>query len=178
MKAKMRRTAHSIAVTLLIAALVPLGLTVSAGSASAASCSGYSCHGLDPSGRCTDTASAWKNVTINDPLDPEAVAILYNKYSKPCNSNWAWASLTPEGYNAGLSMVVIITTLDSHGNLESMCYPGPGNTGHLNEYCYNYNYRGTLPAYTDMVDGTHVTQAYAYVYGDGGALIASAEVDL
>src|ERR1039457_6927309 len=40
-----------------------------------------------------------------------------------------------------------------------------------------YNYRGTLPAYTDMVDGTHVTQAYCYVYDHGGALFASAEVD-
>jgi hypothetical protein len=104
------------------------------------------------------------------------VAILYNKYSKLCNSNWAWAWLTPEGYNVGLSMVVIVTTLDCHGNLESMCYPGPGNTGHLNEYCYNY--RGTLPAYTAMVDGTNVTQAYAYVYDHGGARVASAEVDL
>jgi hypothetical protein len=39
----------------------------------------------------TDTASAWTNVSINDPLAPEAAAILFNKYSKPCNSNWAWA---------------------------------------------------------------------------------------
>lgn len=173
MKKEMKRTAHSIAVTLLIAALVPLGLTVSATSASAASCSGYSCHGLDPSGRCTDTASAWTDVNSN----LENVAILYNKYSKPCNSNWAWAQLSPWAAN-DFSMVVVITTLDSHGNLESMCYPGPGNTGHLNEYCYNYNYEGTLPAYTDMVDGTHVTQAYCYVYDHGGALVASAEVDL
>ena len=91
----MKRTAHLVAGTLLIAALVPLGLTVSAGSASAASCSGYSWHGLDPSGRCIDTASAWTNVSINDPLDPEAVAILYNKYSKPCNSNWAPLTCEP-----------------------------------------------------------------------------------
>jgi hypothetical protein len=177
MNTKMKRTAHSIAGTLLIAALVPLGLTVSAGSASAASCSGYSCHGLDPSNRCTDTASAWVPVNSIDPVWNN-VAVLYNKYSKPCNSNWAWAQLTPWAAN-DFSMVVFITTLDSHGNLESMCYPGPGNTGHLNEYCYNYNYAGKLPAYTDMVDGTHVTQAYCYVYDDhSGALVASAEVDL
>jgi hypothetical protein len=179
MKTKMKRTAHSIAGTLLIAALFPLGLTVSAGSASAANCSGYSCHGLDPSGRCTDTASKWRYATIGGVLDPEPVAILYNKYSKSCNSNWAWAALTPEGRYAGLSMVLFITTSDSRGNLESMCYPGPSNTGNLNEYCYNYNYTGTLPFYTDMVDGTHVTQAYLYIYdASTGALLTSAEVDL
>lgn len=86
MKACMKRTAHLVAGTLLIVALVPLGLAVSVGSASAASCSGYSCHGLDPSGRCTDTTSTCTPVNTNNTI--ENVAVLYNKYSKdsaiPC----------------------------------------------------------------------------------------------
>jgi hypothetical protein len=179
MKLRMKRNAHVLAGTLLISALVPLGLSASAGAAFAASCSGYTCHGLDPASRCTDTKDKIVLADdVQDPLAPEDVAVLHNKYSKGCNSNWAWAALTSAGYNDGASLVVLITTTDSRGNLESMCYPGPNSTGALNEYCYESTYRGTAGAYTDMVDGTNVTQAYVYVYASDGALIASAEADL
>jgi hypothetical protein len=177
MKPRVIRSLRIAAGSMLIAGLVPVGLSLTSTTASAASCSGYSCHGLDPAGRCTDTSDNIVIAKVNDPLDPRALAVLHNKYAKGCNSNWAWAVLTSEGYADGDSFVVLITTTDSRGNLESMCYPGPDSTGALNEYCYESTYRGTAGAYTDMVDGTNVTQAYVYVYASDGSLVASAESD-
>jgi hypothetical protein len=55
------------------------------------------------------------------------------------------------------------------GEFEFMCYPGPSNTGRLLETCTGH-YPGVLPAYTDMVDGTNLTWANAYVY-HGSSLI-------
>jgi hypothetical protein len=173
----MKRTARIILGTVLSAAIPMASVCMSAGQASAAVCSGYTCHGLDSWQRCTETKDAEQTVGLVYGLDPQGLAILHNAYSRGCNSNWAWVSLTSAGYGEGDSVVVVITTLDSRGHLESMCYPGPNSTGALNEYCYESTYRGTAAAYTDMVDGTHVTQAYAYVYGYDGTLIASAEQD-
>ncbi len=179
MKKRRRRAAQFLAGTMAVGLLAPLGLSASAGMAFAASCTGYACHGLDPAARCTDTSDKFLGAVVtSDPYAPETVAELHNKYSKGCNSNWAWAVLSPEGYADGDRMVVLITTTDSRGHLESMCYPGPNSTGALNEYCYESTYQGTLGAYTDMVDGTNVTQAYVYVYArDGTTIIASAESD-
>jgi hypothetical protein len=160
-----------------VALLLPLGMTAAATPAFAAACSGYTCHGIDPTGRCTSTSNLSRVVSVDDPLDPRTVAVLYNKYSKGCNANWAWAVLTPAGYDDGDSMIVVVTTTDSHGTSESMCYPGPNSTGKLNEYCYNSTYRGAAGAYTDMVDGTNLTRAYAYVYDFNGKLVASGEED-
>lgn len=158
--------------TLLLAAALPLAAgaaTVPANPANAAGCYGYSCHGLDPGvAQCAVSSKTYSYMSE---------AVVHNYYSKACNANWASAGFTQQGYNDGDSMAVVITTTDSQGHLESMCYPGPSNTGNLNEFCYNYNYRGTSPAYTDMVDGTNVTQAIAYIFDYQGNLAQVVEAD-
>ena len=155
------RTATLSAATVL--ALSTAGLAASSLPAAAAGCSGFTCHGLDPTAQgCTATATAQKSGTE---------AIVMNRYSSGCNANWARAALTQKGYDAGDSMVIIVTTTDSKGHLESMCYPGPNGAGTLNEYCYYHDYASTSWAYTDMVDGTNNATASAYVYDSLGKLI-------
>jgi hypothetical protein len=56
-----------------------------------------------------------------------------------------------------------------------LCYPGPGNTGDLTEYCTG-TYGGGSVAYSDMVDGTNLATAYAYVYNAVGRLIATLSI--
>ena len=73
--------------------------------------------------------------------------------------------LTSAGVNDHYWIVVDIYTTDSHGTNEYMCYPGPNNTGNLNEYCSGSTYGGnTQWIYSDMVDGTNVTTARVFVY--------------
>ena len=180
MKERVRRAPVAARVAVLVMfGIATLGITAMAAvpAQASAGCSGFSCHGLDPS-ICTASKSTTVLAKINNPLDPETVSVLNNNYSNDCTSNWASATLTQEGYNDGDTMAVIIESTDSQGNLESMCYPGPSNTGALNEYCYYSNYSGTATAFTDMVDGTNVTQAFVYVYDFNGNLIASAESDM
>lgn len=162
----MRRS--MIAIAALLFGLT--GVVESAGPAAAASCSGYSCHGFDPNTKgCA--VSAWKESGGSE-------ANVMNRYSAGCNANWARGALTQQGYNDGDTMIIVVTTTDSRGNLESMCYPGLSNTGALHEYCYNYNYRGTGWAYTDMVDGTNTATATVYVYDFNGALIEKDSVSM
>jgi hypothetical protein len=59
---------------------------------------------------------------------------------------------------------VDVYTTDSLGKYEYMCYPGPGNTGSLTEYCSGATYDGSLWIYSDMVDGTNTATARVFVY--------------
>jgi hypothetical protein len=181
MKERLRRVPVAARLAVLaIAGIATLGITAMAAVPAQASmsCYGFSCHGLDPlAAGCAATKSTTVLAQVNDPLNPETVAVVNNNYSSDCSSNWASATLTQQGYNDGDTMAVIIEATDSQGNLESMCYPGPSGTGALNEYCYQSAYRGTATAFTDMVDGTNVTQAFVYVYDFNGDLIARAESD-
>src|SRR5450756_728184 len=85
--------------------------------------------------------------------------------------------LSPAAYAAGDKITMIIRTTDSHKNLEDMCYPGPSNTGQLYECGSSAFYRGTAPAYTDMVDGTNETFAVVDVYSSGSRFLGSYEAD-
>jgi hypothetical protein len=82
------------------------------------------------------------------------------------------AQLTSAAVSAGDSLRVSITTVDSKGNSEFMCYPGLSNTGALEEDCLPpISYHGSNIIYTDMVDGTNLTYAAAYVLDSTGKQI-------
>ena len=153
-------------------ALLLGGLTLGAQSASAStSCSGFSCHGHDPfvysCGYYTsDSAGAYSGNT--------ELAVLTNWYGH-CNANWSQGYLTSAGLSAHDSIIITIETTDSKGNDEYMCYPGPDTTGALDEYCSCATYGGSATAWTDMVDGTHITQSIIYVY-HGSTLVTEATV--
>jgi hypothetical protein len=157
------RTLISAVIVFLVSAT---GLVISSGPAAAASCFGYPCHGKDPiNAGCA--ASDSKTVTGH-------YGKITNYYSGGCKANWASGSVTLAGVN--YVMEVVITTTDSRGSSESMCFPGPSDTGALHEYCYiddfNYTY-----GYSDMVDGSNVTAASVYVYRGDGVLVEHDEAD-
>ncbi len=139
--------------------------------ASAAPCSGFTCAGHDPATTgCDQYPSTYKQ-------SGGSLATITNWYSEGCNANWAQASLTPAAYAAGDKLTMIIRTTDSKKNLEDMCYPGPGNTGQLYECGSSAFYRGTAPAYTDMVDGTNKAYAVVDVYDSTSHFLGSYEAD-
>jgi hypothetical protein len=165
-----KRVYRILAAAALALSFGAVGLGVSASPAAAATCSGISCAGHDPVNAGCAVSST--KTTVG------GLATVWNRYSSGCNANWARAQLTTAAFNAGDSLIIIVTTTDSLSQSESMCYPGPSDTGALHEYCYlNQYYSGSGAAYTDMVDGTHVTQAFAYVYDSGFNLLASYEAD-
>jgi hypothetical protein len=170
----MRRVYPISATVVLLAAGFGLAGATRATPAMAASCYGFSCHGYDPASTgCNKYYSTYKETD-------GALASVVNWYSTGCNANWAQGWLSASAYAAGDSMIVYATTTDSHNPplSEYMCYPGPGNTGKLDEFC-NGVYRGTSasPAYTDMVDGTNMTQAIVIVYDHAGNYITQYEAD-
>lgn len=140
------------------------GLVVSSGPALAAPCWAALCAGHDPYKKgCKD--SDHKTVTGKYGV----ITNYYSGGSSGCRANWARAHVTPAGLDYAAYAVVVITTTDSNGKQESMCYPGPSDTGKLNEYCYQ-NLYGL--GWTDMVDGSKVTEAELYLYsGPGGHLV-------
>jgi Protein of unknown function (DUF2690) len=138
----------------------------SAGSASAATpaanCSGYSCHGHDP---VVYGCTASSTTTANASVSGTVVATVQNRYASNCNANWVRGQLTSAGVSRHYWIVVDITTTDSHGTGEYMCYPGPNNTGNLNEFCSGSTYGGnTTFIFSDMVDGTNTATARIFVY--------------
>jgi hypothetical protein len=142
----------------LVAGFVVLG----SGSASASTCFGYSCHGHDP---VVYGCSASSTTTAYASVSGTAVAEVQNRYAGNCNSNWVRGALTSAGVSRGYWIVVDVSTVDSHGTSEYMCYPGPNNTGALNEYCSGSTYGGnTTFIYSDMVDGTNTATARVFVY--------------
>jgi hypothetical protein len=157
-----RLVAYKLAVFAGTIALAAGFAVLSAGSASAASCSGYSCHGHDP---VVYGCSASSTTTANAKVNGTVVATVQNRYAGNCNANWVRGQLTQAGVNDHYWIVVDIYTTDSHGTNEYMCYPGPNNTGNLNEYCSGSTYGGnTQFIYSDMVDGTNTATARVFVY--------------
>jgi hypothetical protein len=160
----MRQTVFRLLASGTMAATLALGLTAAAAGAAVTTgaqpaitrtCHGYSCHGHDPVRyRCSVSSTT----STSDHL-----VTLWNRYSFNCNANWGRARLKPVALLLGDRMQVFISTTDSKGKFESMCYPGPSDTGHIEEDCTGA-YRGSLPAYTDMVDGTNVAWATVLVY--------------
>jgi len=140
-----------------------------------ASCNGYGCHGLDPEGQgCSASSTGTSQVIVNN----VTLATLWNRYSGGCNSNWARGQLTSTAINAGDYIYMTISTTDSRGTFEGMCYPGPSNTGDLVEGCYDSYYNGSAVAWTDMVDGTNLTSANLYVVKANGTLVGQTHVNL
>jgi hypothetical protein len=179
MRVTLKRSAMKSRRFLLLLVLVPstvVGLSVvSAQPASAAGCYSYSCVGHDPQvyGCSWDT---WVRNYAHD-SSGTTVATITNWYSYNCHTNWGAASLTAAALNAGHTMYVEVTTVDTHGVREFMCYPGPSDTGQTWEGCTNYpysGYGGPYLAWTDMVEGTNVTQAAVIVQTSGGSFIGSA----
>jgi hypothetical protein len=139
-------------------------------------CYGYTCHGHDPfvygCGEYTSrSAGAYAGGT--------ELAVLINWYGY-CKDNFSLGYLTSAGLNDGDSIVIEISTYDSHGTFEFMCEPnrfGSGNTGYLKELCVGTNsndcvgataaYGGASAAWTDMVDGTNFTDSKICVFHKG-----------
>lgn len=152
-----------------------------AGSASAATCYGASCAGHDP---VIYGCSASHTVSAAAKLNGVTLATIQNRFSSGCDTNWGRAQLSPAGLQARDSIVVDVLAQDRNGINEYMCYPGPSNTGHLQENCYCPNlsfcpsstYGGSNWAYTDMVDGKNLATARVFVYNSSGQWITQAEV--
>jgi Protein of unknown function (DUF2690) len=156
-----------IAAAIVVAAIGTTGVaqaaTAQAATAQASPCSGYSCHGHDP------VAWGCDKYQLTSTETDGALATVVNWYSTGCNANWAQAWLSPAAIAAGDKMTADIEAIDTQGNEEIMCYPGPGDTGNLMELCYDGGYySGSAPAYTDMVDGTNLTYAAVYVWDSSG----------
>lgn len=173
--ARYRRMLRALVVPIIGMAAV-LGVVAPASAATAApaiplvSCSGYTCHGHDPFVyNCSKESSTSVPVYYNG----TQLATLVNWYGH-CNGNWSQGQLTSAGHSAGDSFIIDISTTDSRGNFEYMCYPGPNNTGALDEYCSGSTYGGSAVAWTDMVDGTHITYSDIYVYNRSGTFLAQA----
>lgn len=168
----MRPTRMTLALACASASI--LGVVVSATPASAAGCYAYSCHGYDLYHfGCTYTSTTADSAVTYD--GRTAVATVYNRYSGGCRSNWAEAALTPAALAAGDTMLVGIIThdFDSRGNSESMDYPSTSsNRGALQEYPAQPYYGGAASAYTDMVDGTNLTEAWIHVFDKYGTMIS------
>jgi len=135
-----------------------------------ATCNGFSCHGRDPSIQgCAATSTTESSDTL---------AIVQNRFSQGCKANWARGALTQTGIHNGDKIQVIIQTTDSQGNFEKMCFPGPNNTGQLQELCFaGMFYQSTTFAFTDMVDGTNVAAAIVNIYDSSGTFIRRLEAD-
>lgn len=160
------RVARACAIVLVTLVAMLVGTQV---PASAATCHGYTCHGHDPS---TYGCSATSTVTANAfDSDNAIVAVIQNRYSSGCAANWARGWLTSTGVARGYKIYVEIDTTDSQGHQEDMCYPGPSNTGLLNEDCSSWPDGGfggsTTAVFSDMSDGTHVTRAWVFVWSCG-----------
>jgi len=163
---RIRKFAASVVVTSLLGIA---GTAVSVVPAQAAGCTGFSCAGHDPNVEACSVASTTTSSS--------SLAVVQNRFSQNCRSNWVRGELTQQGFNNGDSIIIFIQTTDSRGNFESQCYPGPNNTGHLIENCSGATYRSTSFAFSDMVDGTNVTAAILDVFDSSGNLIQQLETD-
>ena len=142
-------------VAILISAALGIGSMVAmAPQASAAGCYGRSCAGWDPVARgCSVTSTTSSGGTWGT---------LWNRYSSGCKANWARGQLSAAALAAGDTMWLEITTTDSAGQDEYICWPnyGTDNQGLTFESCYGASpYGGSSIVYSDMVDGTNITHA-------------------
>ena len=165
----MRRIHRFLASGLVTVSLTIAGTVASVSPAQAAGCFGFSCHGHDPNVEGCSVASTTQSSS--------SLAIVQNRFSSNCKSNWARGALTQTGLNNGDGIQVIIETQDSQGHFEFMCFPGPNNTGALIENCSGALYRSTTFAFTDMVDGTNITEAFVDVFDRNGNFIQELEAD-
>ena len=107
------------AIGLLIA--LSIGLIVAgpgARPALAATCRVYSCHGRDP---VIYGCAIQGSISGSDDL-----VTLWLRDSSNCGSFWARAQLTATAIADHDSMQVAVDTIDTKGQEEYMCYPGPG----------------------------------------------------
>jgi len=143
---------------LLGLAMVGLG----AAPAAAAGCWGAACAGHDP---VLYGCSVSSTTTQTGSISGVQVVTVWNRYAANCNANWARAQLTTAAINAGYTMKVFADT--TVAPLQSMCFPGPSNTGQSTEACTG-SYGGGSIVYTDMVDGTHWVIASASIFSATG----------
>jgi len=168
----------------LVAALIAAGglvIVAPAMSASASpTCHGYTCHGHDPVVYgCAVSSQKFAYYYSGRTL----MATLTNEYSYQCNANWVQGQLSKYAVALGWNFAITLTTSDSKGYLESMCWSGPAsdnNTGNLEEFCDPqvppFADSSTNPAWTDMVDGTNYTYGGMQIddaYGNKITIIAA-----
>jgi hypothetical protein len=168
------RLRRAVPARALVAALLAAGGLMIAAPAAPASasltCKGLSCHGHDPNVYgCVVSSQKFAYYYSGSTF----MATLTNKYSIKCNANWSQAQLSPYAKSLGWNYLVGISTTDSAGGFESMCWnnePGsPNNTGNPVEGCPLGNGPPfpdniSVPAWTDMVDGTNVTISVMEIY--------------
>ena len=173
----MVKTASRIIGSGLVTAALTLGLTTATASAAVAApqahsavvsktCWDTSCIGHDPQ---VYGCSASSTTTVQN-----AYAILWNRYSGNCDTNWGRAQLKALALNDHFSMDVAIQTADKK---EFMCVPGPSDTGQMNEYC-NGSYGGPNISWTDMVDGSQLTTAFVYIYNALGRQLTQLQLQV
>jgi hypothetical protein len=144
-------------------------------------CKGLSCHGHDPNVYGCVVSSQKSAYYYHGPV---LMATLTNKYSIKCNANWSQAQLSPYAASLGWNFQVVAWTTDSANGDEWMCWDGPNspnNTGSPQENCptgYGPPFPDNMsaPAWTDMVDGTHVTYSGMNIYDYYGNPAASIQV--
>jgi hypothetical protein len=163
------RMTVTVVITLLLALL---GVTT-ASPAQASGCFAASCGGWDPVSKgCSATSTtaasgAWGTV--------------WNRYSAGCRANWVRGQLSTAAVNAGYQLWISIETTDSTGAGAQACYPIPGsvsNHGYVWEPCYGGGPIHTSSIiYSDMVDGTKLTQAYMDIFDASSNLVAIYEAD-
>jgi hypothetical protein len=149
------RTITALTAAIIVSAIPTVGPAAAAPAGVLATCFGYSCHGLDP--------IAYNCSVSSTKSDSDSLVTLWNRYSATCKANWGRAQLSPAAANGGYVMQILAETIDSHGQLESQCEPGPSNTGSLGETCAGF-VGGSSVYYTDMVDGTNVVQVTIKVF--------------
>ena len=123
-------------------------------------CYGSSCNGLDPyTTGCANTniprntvrevSESYRNTgfIVNGYGWTAIVGTIYNKYSSWCNANWAEDTMVAPPSD-GIS-------IDIHTNNTFQCYPDDCNA----------RYGGSAyPLWTNMVDGTNVATACAFLF--------------
>jgi hypothetical protein len=124
-------------------------------------CNSLSCDGLDPhTTRCDQSSLLLRPITVRD--NQGVVATGNNVYSIGCNANWTRASSM-----AARAIGVWLTGygVDSTGKTYNVCFPG--DDGYYG--CSGagvYAGESGWPAWTDMIEGTHLYTACIYTnYG-------------
>ncbi len=128
-------------------------------------CKSAGCYGKDPvATNCNQSALTLAAIPPVKDNNNNTLATGNNVYSVGCNANWSEGTLTSFAIQHGYSLRVVARTPVTPD--EYTCFPGPA-TGS----CANYGYTGASgwPAYSNMVDGTHVITACISVIPAGSA---------
>jgi len=125
-------------------------------------CSGASCYNQDPV-----TFGCLDSYVISPDNKPEyyggeLVGYFSTVYSYTCNAFWNQATLTDDAVSQGFRVVTSLTTLDSLGHSESICFP---------DDCTSFTgYGGETgwPTFSNMVDGSNkILSSFALAFPDG-----------